>query len=122
MPEEVRGHCCFGWKWAAAWGVAAAFLALATPELSMDPWFVLPLPDVRRSWDAPWARRIHIVEAHGDVLRHWPAGPAAAATAPQPWSEPVPCPDAAFPFLGTWKLPAPDLEGVDGDDQLRAAL
>eukprot|EP00439_Symbiodinium_sp_Y106_P020199 s7027_g2.t1 len=55
----------------------------------MDPWFVLPLPDVRRSWDAPWARRIHIVEAHGDVLRHWPAGPAAAATAPQPWSEPV---------------------------------
>ncbi|CAE7253376.1 unnamed protein product [Symbiodinium sp. CCMP2592] len=89
MPEEVGGHCSFGWKWAAAWGVAAAFLALATPELSMDPWSVLPLPDVRRSWApyAPWAR-IHIVEAHGEVLRHWPTESAAKPNMGS-WSEPV---------------------------------
>ncbi|CAE7472059.1 unnamed protein product [Symbiodinium sp. CCMP2456] len=82
MPEEARGHCSFGWKWAAAWGVAAAFLAIATPQLSqMDPASALPQA-VRRSW-AP----IHVVEAHGDVLRHWPCtGPGQPKRS---WSEPV---------------------------------
>ena len=79
MPGDAQESDLMRCRW-LGWGMAAAFIAVAIPQVPELRWFSLtqtqrdPVP-------------IRIVEAHGDALRHWPWSISGTE---QSWSQPVP--------------------------------